>query len=104
VDAHHIVHWADGGETTLANLVQLCTGHHKAMHEYGFGVSRSDAGELVFRDPRGRLVTNTTPIRSRTSTAIDRAVWARTTRKAPGWDGIPVQWECCVDALVSASP
>jgi hypothetical protein len=32
-DAHHIVHWADGGETALFNLVLLCRRHHTATHE-----------------------------------------------------------------------
>ena len=31
-DAHHVVHWADGGATDLANLVLLCPGHHTAVH------------------------------------------------------------------------
>jgi len=38
-DAHHIVHWADGGETSLANLVLLCRRHHRMAHE-GAGVRR----------------------------------------------------------------
>ena len=37
-DAHHIRHWADGGETRLDNLVLLCRRHHRAVHEEGFGV------------------------------------------------------------------
>ncbi len=28
-DAHHIVHWADGGETKLSNLVLLCRRHNR---------------------------------------------------------------------------
>jgi len=32
-DAHHIVHWADGGPTSLENLVLLCRRHHTATHE-----------------------------------------------------------------------
>jgi hypothetical protein len=30
--AHHIVHWADGGPTSLDNLVLLCGEHHRAVH------------------------------------------------------------------------
>src|SRR3984957_13993733 len=33
VDAHHIEHWADGGETKLSNLVTLCRLHHRLVHE-----------------------------------------------------------------------
>ncbi len=32
-DAHHVVHWADGGDTSLANLVLLCRRHHRLAHE-----------------------------------------------------------------------
>ncbi|WP_203591165.1 HNH endonuclease signature motif containing protein, partial [Streptomyces sp. SID13031] len=30
--AHHIIHWADGGPTSITNLVLLCGGHHRAVH------------------------------------------------------------------------
>ena len=31
-DAHHIVHWADGGSTSLENLRLLCRRHHRLAH------------------------------------------------------------------------
>lgn len=31
-DAHHIVHWADGGPTSLDNVVLLCRHHHTLTH------------------------------------------------------------------------
>ncbi len=31
-DAHHITHWADGGSTSLDNLVMLCRRHHTTTH------------------------------------------------------------------------
>lgn len=31
-DAHHVIHWADGGPTSLANLVLLCSRHHTLVH------------------------------------------------------------------------
>ena len=37
-DAHHIRHWADGGETNLDNLVLLCRFHHRLVHEEGYTV------------------------------------------------------------------
>ena len=39
--AHHIQHWAQGGPTTLSNLVLLCRRHHRAVHEEGFQVADS---------------------------------------------------------------
>lgn len=32
-DAHHITHWADGGPTSLDNLVLLCRRHHTLTHQ-----------------------------------------------------------------------
>ncbi len=32
-DAHHIIHWVDGGRTKLDNLVLLCRRHHRLRHE-----------------------------------------------------------------------
>lgn len=54
VDAHHIVHWADGGETSLENLVLECRHHHRLLHEGGFSCERLPDGSLVFRDALGQ--------------------------------------------------
>lgn len=56
VDAHHIHHWARGGETKLDNLVSLCDRHHRLVHEGGFGVSKRPDGELLFTRPDGRVI------------------------------------------------
>jgi hypothetical protein len=51
VDAHHIRHWADGGETALDNLILLCRGHHRLLHEGGFSVRGHPGGDLTFQRP-----------------------------------------------------
>jgi hypothetical protein len=56
--AHHIQHWARGGPTTLENLVQLCSYHHRLVHEGGFGVERARGGSLRFRRPDGRVIAS----------------------------------------------
>jgi hypothetical protein len=56
VDAHHIHHWADGGETKLSNLVELCGRHHRLLHEGGYGLRRIDDGALVFTRPDGERI------------------------------------------------
>jgi Domain of unknown function (DUF222)/HNH endonuclease len=56
VDAHHIEHWADGGQTKLTNLVQLCRHHHRLLHEGGYALTRGHDGTLTFRRPDGRRV------------------------------------------------
>jgi len=52
VDGHHIQHWADGGETSLANLVLLCRHHHHLVHEGGFVCESSGDGGITFKDQR----------------------------------------------------
>jgi hypothetical protein len=32
-EAHHILHWAEGGTTDLANLRLLCSRHHTHAHQ-----------------------------------------------------------------------
>jgi hypothetical protein len=54
VDGHHIKHWADGGETSLDNLVLLCRHHHHLVHEGGFACEKSADGEIYFKDQRQR--------------------------------------------------
>ncbi|HSH44007.1 MAG TPA: DUF222 domain-containing protein, partial [Arenicellales bacterium] len=56
VDAHHILHWADGGETRLDNLVLLCRHHHRHIHEAGYTVTMNDAGLPEFTDPKGEPI------------------------------------------------
>ena len=58
---HHIHHWAQGGPTTLSNLVLLCRRHHRAVHEEGFQVDRGPDGELRFRRPDGRPIHDVPP-------------------------------------------
>jgi uncharacterized protein DUF222 len=59
-DAHHIKHWADGGETSLANTGLLCRRHHRLVHEGGFTMELTDSG-LVFRRPDGTVINRGPP-------------------------------------------
>ena len=53
LDAHHVVHWADGGETSLANTIMLCSTHHRLLHEGGFEIKPGANGEWHFRNASG---------------------------------------------------
>jgi HNH endonuclease len=64
VDAHHIEHWADGGETKLSNLVTLCRLHHRLVHEGQIRIETPPEGGWRFVRPDGRhyeLIRRTPP-------------------------------------------
>ena len=58
-DAHHVVHWADGGETTLGNLVLLCRPHHRMVHDR-FSLTVED-DRPRFRRPDGTPLEDAAP-------------------------------------------
>jgi Domain of unknown function (DUF222)/HNH endonuclease len=49
LDAHHIHHWADGGETRIDNLLLLCRHHHRLVHEGGFRAELAPDGSVRFK-------------------------------------------------------
>jgi len=55
-DARHIIHWADGGSTSLDNLMRLCRRHHTLVHEGGIAVERDVLGGVRFVRPGGRVI------------------------------------------------
>ncbi|MEX0754145.1 MAG: DUF222 domain-containing protein [Actinomycetota bacterium] len=60
-DAHHAVHWADGGPTAVPNLLLLCRRHHRMVHRpNGFRLELSD-GRPVFKRPDGSMLDERGP-------------------------------------------
>ena len=54
IDAHHIEHWADGGQTKLENLLTLCRWHHRLVHEGEVLIEPQADGSCRFLHPDGR--------------------------------------------------
>ena len=60
-DAHHVVHWADGGATAVDNLLLLCRRHHRKVHERGgFRLEIRD-GRATFTRPDGSMLLDRAP-------------------------------------------
>ena len=57
-EAHHVKHWADGGETSVRNTLLLCRRHHRAVHEGRVKVSVNRDGTVLFFTPRGRMLAD----------------------------------------------
>jgi hypothetical protein len=105
IDAHHIHHWADGGETRVDNLLLLCRHHHRLVHEGGFRAARAPNGEPRFARPDGTLIPlvprgnrgdpSEVPRRNgRAGLLVDRETCATGT-------GEPLDLDLAVDALVA---
>jgi hypothetical protein len=56
LQCHHVEHWSNGGETSLDNLMLLCTRHHTLVHEGGFRIERDYRDNWFFVKPDGIAV------------------------------------------------
>ncbi|MDQ2815275.1 MAG: HNH endonuclease, partial [Actinomycetota bacterium] len=52
-DLHHIQYWANGGSTSLENIISLCPAHHRLIHDRGYLIAARPAGTFTFYRPDG---------------------------------------------------
>lgn len=100
VDAHHIEHWARGGETALENLVLLCRRHHQLVHEGGYGVDH----HLRFYDPWGNALPAVwRPPRGDPAEVLRHASGPVSAHTCASGTGDPMDLDLAVDALLRAT-
>ncbi len=58
LEAHHVVHWTDGGLTNTCNLGALCRHCHRAHHAGKFSITGNadNPDGLIFRRPDGTII------------------------------------------------
>jgi hypothetical protein len=95
-DAHHIEHWADGGSTSLDNLMLVCRRHHTLVHEGGIRVERDALGGLNFVRPDGRVIALSPPRPAGCLRALPDNGSAKT---LPCWDGTRFNLGYVIDVL-----
>jgi len=95
-DAHHITHWADGGGTSLDNLLLVCRRHHRLVHEGGIGIERGAGGAVTFLRPDGRRIETAPRLTLTDPPAL--GVMA-SSRGLPCWDGTRFNLAYVVDVL-----
>jgi hypothetical protein len=104
VDAHHIKHWARGGDTSLDNLVLLCGHHHRLVHEGGFTLERASDGAIVVLTPSRRRLAAVPRNRRGDCTQVARTNRQRGVEPAAGslapTDGGPFDLDLAVDAML----
>jgi Domain of unknown function (DUF222)/HNH endonuclease len=59
LQCHHVEHWSNNGETSVENLMLLCTKHHTLLHEGGFRIEKDFQGDWYFIRPDGIAVPET---------------------------------------------
>jgi hypothetical protein len=82
--AHHIIHWENGGETELHNLVLVCPYHHRLHHRGGIAIT-GPADRLVVTDAAGRQLDGGSLARPPTTPPPD-------VPPCPGPTGERAQW------------
>jgi hypothetical protein len=60
-DAHHVRHWKDGGPTSMANLVLLCSRHHHTVHARGWSARLRPDATFEVGTADGRTLTGRPP-------------------------------------------
>ncbi len=111
-DAHHIEHWADGGETKLSNLVLLCRRHHRLLHEGGFSVRKAEDGAVRFLDRRGRQIEQSPappPVGDDAARELiehleDAGILITGKESMPTWDGRPLDLRYVMESLWRPPP
>jgi 5-methylcytosine-specific restriction endonuclease McrA len=108
---HHVRHWAQGGPTTLSNLVLLCRRHHRAVHEEGYQVARAPDGALRFRRPDGRPLPEVPapaavpddPVTALRARHVSQGLHLHARTTCPGWLGEPLNVGWAIDVLHPAA-
>jgi hypothetical protein len=106
VEGHHIEHWADGGDTSIDNLVTICGHHHRFVHEYGYRIELDATQQPRFFDPRGREVKDVPAAPQLPDLGwpalLDRNTDLEITAETAAclWDGRPVDYGAVIDELV----
>lgn len=103
VHAHHLVHWLDGGPTTLANLISLCGFHHRRVHEHRLTLELDAHGTLTVVDEDGHRRHTHAPLPTTTTHDISAAqrhlaITARTA--ASRWHGDHLDHDLALTSLL----
>jgi hypothetical protein len=114
---HHVRHWLHGGETSVDNLLLLCTRHHHLVHEGGWSLVREDGtdaglhgGEWAFVAPDGERL----PAECRLAVSGDTLAWLQDwadergldlgpDANLPLWDGTRPDYDVAVAGLLAST-
>ncbi len=108
IDLHHIVFWANGGETKLTNLICLCKRHHSLVHDKGIVIAAVGGG-FAFYEKDGRLIPASPPLPESSADCItachDAVITPSTIIPPHSGERLDLNlaiWTCFANARVSA--
>ena len=114
MDAHHIHHWCDGGETSLDNLITLCRHHHRLLHQAGYEIVKVN-GDFIFKQPDGYVMPRALAQQFADGSYTEEMLAIEREHEATGleidagtavtlWDGGACDYGTVVEALMSGQP
>ncbi|WP_193314600.1 HNH endonuclease signature motif containing protein [Georgenia ruanii] len=101
LQAHHVLHWADGGLTVITNMVLLCGTNHRLLHEGQYSLTLDPDGSVTVRDRRGAII-HPVPAQAgrldgwRPAVAVDAATLT------PEWSGEPLDTAYATTVLLES--
>jgi len=95
-DAHHVTHWADGGTTSLDNLLLLCRRHHRLVHEGGVRVEFTGPGLVEFVRSTGYRIETSPRLSYSSPLDLEGRVDSKSLHY---WDGTRVNIGYAIDVL-----
>jgi len=106
--AHHIQPWALGGPTRLSNLVLVCSGHHRMIHDNKLFTEVRD-GKFVFLDQQRREIAHAPPsaatgleLEELDHFMQDVNLHIDPSTNYPKWDGTPMRLGETLDWMLMA--
>jgi hypothetical protein len=103
LDAHHQVHWTDGGATDLDNTMLLCGYHHRLVHEGGWRVEGHPNGSLRFIAADGTELSGSPPRFLGSAAAVHELGRSAQDGRCQ-WDGTSLDLHAVLDGTIHAPP
>ncbi|MEX0943380.1 MAG: DUF222 domain-containing protein, partial [Pseudomonadales bacterium] len=117
-ESHHIQSWADGGDTSMDNLITLCRYHHTLLHDGKYRIEKcegdgDDNQGVKFIGPKGEeIVRALDPQFPGTVDPKESILIADEFHRKRGieidhqtadskWDGGPMDWDFAIESMFS---
>ena len=95
-EAHHIITWLDGGETSLPNLISLCRWHHTRLHQHEYHIEKT-GDEVRFVSKLGHTIDRVLISKPHDAANVVKSIEADTA--VPVWINEKVDYDMALEWL-----